>query len=294
MAQVDERLTTIHQEARSELKNPTGTMPLRRAGSALRALETHPHSWMWVEATVMVNILKRQRPNITLGLLARLQKNADTPQKKQEYKEIYADIVEHLKPITLNNHGYVENTFGTDIHADLWPSLKKHFDVFEAAGMKVFLNSGTLLGLIRDGKPIAHDNDIDLGIILDAKSEKKAITEWRALPDKLRALGILNEEAENPPGILQLKPVAGYQVDIFPAWSNRNKMYVFPHTYGEIKLADVFPFAQCGITGLPMPAAPEKMLAVNYGPNWHTPDPIFKFHMPSEFKPFLKQLEEAD
>lgn len=43
------------------------------------------------------------------------------------------------------------------------------------AGHKAFLNSGTLLGLVPDGKLIDHDNDIDLGIIKDAGDEDAVV-----------------------------------------------------------------------------------------------------------------------
>ena len=45
------------------------------------------------------------------------------------------------------------------------------------AGLKAFLNSGTLLGLVPDGKLIDHDNDIDLGIIKNAGDEDAIIAE---------------------------------------------------------------------------------------------------------------------
>ena len=102
---------------------------------------------------------------------------------------------------------------------------------------------------------------------------------WPAFTQEVHDLGILPEERSEPHnGMLRLLPIMGYTCDIFPAWFAQNKVYVFPHTYGEIEPKDVYPFRTCNISGLDQPAVPEKMLAINYGPGWDKMDPLWKFY----------------
>jgi hypothetical protein len=54
---------------------------------------------------------------------------------------------------------------------------------------------------------------------------------------------------------------------------------------------DIYPFATCSITGHNVPANPEKMLAVNYGPGWKEKDPFWKFVQPAGFNRFLSKVK---
>ncbi|MGB5863990.1 MAG: hypothetical protein WBG95_06785, partial [Sulfitobacter sp.] len=90
-----------------------------------------------------------------------------------------------------------------------------------------------------------------------------------------------------------LKPVAGVEIDLFPAWIEKDRVYVYPHTYGELHRDEVFPLKPCPVTGQAIPAEPEKMLAVNYGPSWDVPNPVFKFEWGRASKKFAKFLKQV-
>jgi hypothetical protein len=196
--------------------------------------------------------------------------------------------------LIITNHGYLEDSFASAPHDEIWAGVGRHMQILGDAGFKVFLNSGTLLGLTRDGKLIEHDNDIDLAIILQAESEDEAIIEWKNLPEKLTKLGIFLEGSQDYNGFMRLKPVAGFDVDIFPGWFSKDKVFVYPHTFGELTPAEVYPFKTCKITGLNLPSEPEKMLEINYGPGWKVPDQLFKFRKPNYFKKFLEYTKEPE
>lgn len=63
-----------------------------------------------------------------------------------------------------------------------WPeSLEQIADVLESSNVTYFLDTGTLLGAVRDGQFIPWDNDIDIGIILNGEDKKLADAFDRAI-----------------------------------------------------------------------------------------------------------------
>ena len=149
------------------------------------------------------------------------------------------------------------------------------------------------LGVVRDGKLIDHDDDIDLALVLRARSSSGAAREWTALKDKLIALDLFDETDQTHPEIYRLPPVGKTRIDLFPAWSEKGRFFVYPHTHGALASADVLPLRICERTGHPLPAQPERMLEVNFGKGWRAPDPLFKFpwaEANARFEPFLKAL----
>lgn len=287
------RTHEIHKITLDELTNPTGTLKTRRLFDELKSLQPAPLTREWLEAAILISIFRVARPMKTLVFINKLRAMAKTKDQKKQFEKFHADMAAYLSPIMITNHGYIEEqkAFGAQSHPEIWAGIKSHMKALKDAGHKVFLNSGTLLGLVRDGKLIDHDNDIDIGLILDANSEDEAVIAWDKVTQELRGMGILSEEMSEPQnGMLRLKHIAGYTVDVFPAWFADNKVYVFPHTFGEIEPKDVYPFRTCKITGLDQPAKPEKMLAINYGPGWDKKDPLWKFVRPAGFDSFLKKV----
>ena len=138
--------------------------------------------------------------------------------------------------------------------------------------------------------------NIHLGGRIKTLKKSVAVTgnelkKYQKITQQIENLGLLEERTGRNHGLFRLKPVAGFTVDLFPAWAVDGKVYVFPHTFGELDIADVLPFAKCGITGLNIPAQPEKMLAINYGPGWKEKDPLWKFVQPTGFNRFLSRVK---
>ena len=193
----------------------------------------------------------------------------------------------------LTNHSFGATTFQQIDHTPVWDTIKQHIDFLKARGHEVFLNSGTLLGVVRDGKLIDHDDDVDLAVVLKASSMLDAAQEWKALTTALQDGGILDEDAFDNPAIIKLTRIGEVQVDLFPAWFEGDDLFVYPHTSGQLQRADLLPLKPCKITGNPIPAEPEKMLAQNYGESWNVPNPYFKFPWPQSreiFRQFLDAL----
>lgn len=86
------------------------------------------------------------------------------------YEKIYWSFVEKRKKEGLHELGYTY--------------MKKINEVLDKNGFKYFITYGTLLGIIREGQFMGHDNDIDMGIIYDENFS------WDKLEEALREIGM--------------------------------------------------------------------------------------------------------
>lgn len=259
----------------------------------LNELKRRPLSIEWLEAVVMLAVIGRIRPARVFGWMKKLREKREKLGQMEAFDSFDTRLRTYLYPETLTNHGYNRQVFADLDHDSVWSQVESHLGALRDEGYQVFLNSGTLLGVVRDEKLIEHDDDVDLAVILKATSEEEAAQEWRALKDRLQELALFDEDNHRQAAIYKLTPAGQTQIDLFPAWVQNGKVFVYPHTHGELALEDVLPLRKCAVTGNALPAAPEKMLTLNYGTGWDTPDPLFKFPWAAandRFAPFLERL----
>jgi hypothetical protein len=230
-----------------------------------------------LKAKILVCVAARIRPNQVRRCLGELRRRLDDDGTPEVFDAFEAQLQEIVGSEVIVGHGYAPTPFAERDHRAIWQRLSEVLARIGATDRDVFLNSGTLLGVVRDGKLIDHDDDVDLAIRLDADTPEAAAAAWRSLTAELDALGLLDREKTNSATILKLTSGDDYEIDLFPCWVEHDRVFLYPHTFGELSAAQVFPTAMCGVTGLPVPADPEAMLAINYGAGWRAPDPYFKF-----------------
>lgn len=246
-----------------------------------------------LEALIGICVAARIRPSRTTRMINELRQMRDAQGQKQKFRGFEALFRRSLGDLRLTNHEYRTENFGDLDHAPVWETVGRHIATLHERGYPVFLNSGTLLGVVRDRKLIDHDDDIDLAVIMKAGSAQEAAAEWKTLTADIHALGLVDEASFNDPAIIKLLPIGNVQVDLFPGWIEGENVFVFPHTSGQLSRGDVLPLKPCPVTGNPIPAEAEEMLALNYGDGWREPDPYFKFPWSTArrtFAPFLKAL----
>lgn len=140
--------------------------------------------------------------------------------------------------------------------------------VFEKAGVRWFLAAGTALGIIRDGRPLDHDSDIDVGVFEE---------DW----DRERIRGAFldhpNFDFDIPhPGNPKLGLIhrGGATIDLFNFYRDGDRLY---HDGVFVRWANsAFGLKEhkVGKTIVRLPDNPEQYLTENYG-DWKTPDPDF-------------------
>jgi hypothetical protein len=148
----------------------------------------------------------------------------------------------------------------------------------EEFGVPAFVSSGTLLGLVRDGKFIGHDDDVDICYISNEKTEDAILVE------RDRLVGFLTEKGCRlaPSGIAHYwcTTPGGQNLDIFTGFVEEGKCSMNPIGRREVSVDDVLPLNKRDIDGkvLYFPKEPEPLLVLNYGENWRKPDPLWTFN----------------
>jgi len=149
-------------------------------------------------------------------------------------------------------------------------TLRLAVEALDAAGATHWVTYGTLLGLVREGRLLPHDDDIDLAVLVGAEAAR--------IRDEMlaRGLGLLLEEV-GPGGVSKLKFSRGQVViDLFfvreegPLWADyctlvRRSLVRSTHPPSRIEMR------QLGGLLLPVPSAAEAYLAHLYGPHWGQP-----------------------
>lgn len=229
----------------------------------------------WLRLSVLVLVSFRERHRAALEQLALLRDLLDPA----DFDSLWAQVEQLLEPLALTLSGYHPALASRD-PVELWRELGELVERLEGLGCAVFLNSGTLLGAVRAGRPLGHDYDVDLGVVLEASDAESVVEAFWDLKAQLRGAGLLSEAYDTlGRHHARVDLPSGLPVDLFPAWVSDGLLSVWPYAREELSGSALLPLRheQVGGTALPLPQDPEAILAVNYGPGWRTFDPTFTF-----------------
>ena len=139
-------------------------------------------------------------------------------------------------------------------------ALRALYDICDSLGLKLFIVSGTLLGYIREGGFLEHDNDIDTGLF-EGFDEK-------ALIDRIRHSGVFLIIPRRSRYFLRIKHINGAAIDIFTHYTTGDDCW-----HGGVKVTwhnSKFGLKQIDYLGVPMyiPDNPQLYLEENYGKNY--------------------------
>lgn len=160
--------------------------------------------------------------------------------------------------------------------------LGKIDEILSRNGIKYFLTYGSLLGIVREGKFMDYDNDIDLGIIANEKFS------WEKLEKSMQEIGMVKKHQFllNNKITEQTYIASSLSVDFF-LYENKNDKsisYVYYHKKGEEYKKNQFSVA-VNITSLisnvkrlsvqeivtSVPENAELFLQEIYGEDWRIP-----------------------
>lgn len=154
-----------------------------------------------------------------------------------------------------------------DVPGEAREALRLGIEALEDAGATAWVTYGTLLGLVREGRLLPHDNDIDIAVmpVVDDGPIRAAMT--------ARGLTLLLDEADSS-GTSKLKFVHGavvldlffvrHEGDCWADYCTLMKLSLLRSTHPPIALeTKVFD----GLA-LPVPRNAEAYLAHLYGPGW--------------------------
>ncbi len=192
-------------------------------------------------------------------------------------------------PLALGRHGYNPSFQNLDLDK-VEAELHALMSDLEQLDVRPFLNSGTLLGYFRDGRPIPHDDDFDLGILVKGDTEDDAAKNWRRFVAAVSGKFNIIDKGS----FVAMTLSDGVQVDLFPSWIIDTNVFVHPYCWADVTKDALLPMERINVRGrhFPIPANPDAVLTVNYGPNWRVPDPFWRFDYRKSEQRFRQALKK--
>ena len=200
------------------------------------------------------------------------------------------EVVDALgRHVALNKWGRLGKTFdGADegLQQRLLDRLDVLVDLLHELGLRPFVVGGTLLGAVRSGHILPHDDDADLAYLSELSHPAELSLENARIAAELTGRGY--EIVRHSNAHLQITfrredgLVDGY-IDIFTAFFTPDGQINQPfHVRGPMRRESMLPFSTVTLEGrdYPAPAVPEDWLVVNYDENWRTPLPGYKLRTP--------------
>ncbi len=183
--------------------------------------------------------------------------------------------------LTVTRHG-VREVGALRKEGDAYVALMRRVtDEFESLGVPLMMSYGTLLGVVREGDFLVHDDDIDMIFPIDATDRDDARPLIDALCDKLLERGwkIWRNESPTALNLHLTDPRTKLHVDLFPVLmrGDRARLHMEKMKLRDIDATLVLPASTLAFRGQPLqaPADPEGFLAERYGDGWSVADPYY-------------------
>ncbi|MCC5824602.1 glycerophosphodiester phosphodiesterase family protein [Alkalimonas sp.] len=177
----------------------------------------------------------------------------------------------------VSKHGLVRANLIADSERYL-ASIEAFLATLITLGYQGFLCYGTLLGARRENAFLAHDDDVDLAVMLNAQDEAAMQAEFATLLEALQQHGYRvhhNSRFSN----VHVTKKGLKRLDIFPCWQDERGVHLLMDKMKSRSLpADIIlPLAQITFQHyqFPCPAQTDAFLVERYGVGWQQPD---KFH----------------
>lgn len=206
---------------------------------------------------------------------ARLRSAADIEQLEMSIGALSQTF--GLGKYRLTKHGLIQANLVAESESYL-AAINEFVSDAEALGYLAFISYGTLLGARRENAFLAHDDDVDMALVVNADDEASMKIELSRFMVALQKLGYKIKPVEKFPNVHVTKK--GFKrLDVFPCWSVgqstfmvMERMAIRPLPKDMIMPLSKIRFQQYEF---PCPASPDDFLSERYGKNWQIPD---KYH----------------
>jgi SAM-dependent methyltransferase len=209
----------------------------------------------------------------------------------------FAVVDDAGRDLVVNKWGRLGRALG-DSDAGVTGRLLDHAEEVAAVlerelGLEPFVTGGTLLGAVREGRLLGHDDDVDLGYLSAHTDPLDVAREGYEVGRILRRAGF--SVLRHSPGHVQMHfdhdGASDHYVDVFAGFLREGHWHQLFCIRHPARRADLLPRSTVHVEGRPMPAPADVALALeaNYGPHWRTPDPAFRFDTPMSTRRRLEQ-----
>jgi hypothetical protein len=181
-----------------------------------------------------------------------------------------------IRPLSAEDSGLLD---------ELMDEVIRLLDVLrEEAGVPAYICYGTLLGAVRNGKLIGHDNDVDLAYLSEHAFPVDVVREGYRVERVLRDHGWVVRRGSGVRLNVRLRLSDGSVrfVDVFTSHWVGGVLYIPSDTGFALPRETILPLTTVELMGrqVPAPADSETLLAATYGESWRVPDPSFRYITP--------------
>ena len=188
------------------------------------------------------------------------------------------------RPLAVDKIGHLERPFDSSddrVLASLLDQVQEILRILrEECALSAFIAFGALLGAVREGKLLGHDNDIDISYLSKYQHPLDVGRESFEIQRAMRRHGFEVRRFSAADFKVRFTVADGSveAVDIFGGFRCEELLYIMPRLRVPLRDADIQPTRDVELEGrsLPGPAQPEKFLAVAYGEKWRVPDPTWR------------------
>lgn len=225
---------------------------------------------------------------VELRQVAELQRLVPAAGDVVRLEALVGDFVRRMEaapsplPVRLLPHGLRRSDWAINERAYV-AALREVLDLLASLGYPGAIGYGTLLGAVRDGRLIAHDDDVDMMVVMRSHEQRDLDRELEALLARLSAMGV---RASITAGFQFLKvtaPGAGRPVDVFPIVDTGResvRLYLRNMRFHDLPRSAILPFATLPFYGqaIGVPRAPELFLEKHFGADWRIPKRFSRLH----------------
>ncbi len=284
-------LDNLHAELKRALAEGTAAFsPHAKFRSVWRHSDSMSDDPYFLEVLIMAGLFARARPSPMRQAFRKLRRLRVAAGELERFEALEEILEVNKQGYFLNNHGYSKERLSDLKPDDVFAGLARHINILEDVGYKSFANSGTLLGLVREGGLIKYDDDADLCVILQADSHEAAAEEFLSLGQTLTGKAQRRPLRNVHHGMLKMNEIVGLDIDLFPAYCVDGRIFIYPYSFGDLAEEHVLPLKTCPFSGLPVPNHADAVLEVNYGEDWRTPIRLFDFPWAQQRKKFERFL----
>lgn len=191
------------------------------------------------------------------------------------------------RPLTVDKANHLTSMFGDASDEDrgaLVDAVVTALEFMRSRGHDAFLAFGNLLGAVRDGRLIGHDNDADVAYLAKSSHPFDILLESLRIERELLDAGWRTSRLSGGTFKLWTTLPNGLPVgiDVFVAFYFQGLLHMMPSVAGPLPREALLPTSTVMLEGreVPAPARPEALLEVTYGSGWRVPDPSFKYQPP--------------
>lgn len=192
------------------------------------------------------------------------------------------------RDLVVDNHGRLAVAFGDqgeEATALLLDATARLLADLEEAGVEPFVAYGTLLGAVREGSFVGHDNDVDLAYLSSHEHPVDVILESYRVQRHLIRAGHDTTRYSGAAFRVDLTVSDGTRrtIDVFAGALVEGHLMLMGELWVPYDRSALLPRTSVVLEGrsLPAPADPEALLAATYGPSWRRPDPAFAYAPPA-------------